>query len=164
MTLASEQATFIQDLADLWDNADENTTVFDTGDLFEDYFSGAAVAGGVSGATTIIPKSTYPGLSPMATPFGLAPVAAAAFEAALLALVLGTVFIPVPPVTLIGPVHIPIGPAVPGVLTLALTPILLVPSAESKVALLGGIFATYLQSWTTPVTTPGPVVVPTPII
>lgn len=167
MTLALKQDDFIADIVDLWDNADASTTIFDTGDLLESYWTGSEVTL-ASSADTFASKITHPGLTPIATPLGMvAPLAAAAFEAALLAMVLGTTYTPNANFLIAVPnVPVPVGPAIPGVLTATLTAIFLVLSASSKAATIGGHFATYLQSWTAPVSIVAPPSgpVPTPII
>lgn len=158
--------SFAADLADLWASADENTTIYDTADLIETFWSNSMVAAMTS---IVVSQSTYAGFTPMAVqpPVGTPASAAASFELAISTMVLGTTFIPVPPsVTVPPPVPVPAGPATPGILTTSLTGIFtagaLAPTPTAP--LVSAAIIAYLAAWLIGVvTSPSPTVVPTPI-
>lgn len=166
MSLAAGLSQFSNDLADLWDNADESTTIFETGDLIQAYWEdNARVTGYEVTAPTVVPAATYAALSPLTNPNGTAATAAAAFEAACVNLVTTTLFsiIP-PPFTTPPPYPVPAGPAIPGTLTGTLTTFFGVLSSESKAAAFAAIIGAYMQAWLILVTVPPSAAAPVPII
>lgn len=166
MTLVAELLQFKNDLQDLWDNADETTTVFETGDLIQTFWEdGARVTGYEVTSPVTIPNATYSGLTPITNPAGSAPTAAAAFEAACSNLALTTLFtIVVPPFTTPPPFPTPLGLAIPGVLTATLTTFFGVLSDESKAIPFADIIAGYLGGWSILVTVPPAAAAPVVII
>ena len=157
MTLATSQAAFVAEIVDLCDNATPTTTVYKTADAIESYWSNAYVTGFPMPTAVFVPKTSYGPLAPIALipPTGTPLSAAAAFEAALAALVVASTFvILLPAFTTPPPIPVLGGPATPGTLTSALTTIFSTPSLSSVAATAAGLFAAYLQTWTIATTIP----------
>jgi hypothetical protein len=165
MSLAAAKAQFASDLVDLWDNADENTTIYETGDLIETFWGNSRVTGYEVTSPVVIPGSTYAGLAPLLTYNGTAATAAAAFEAACSTMVVGTLYtIIAPPFTTPPPFPTPAGAAIPGVLTSALTTFFGILSPSSKASAFADLIAAYLGGFSINVTVPPAGAVPVPII
>lgn len=162
MTLALNETVFRTQLALIWDGPIPSTTIFETADVLEDYWTGAQITGHLLADAVFSSQITYPALSPLAVPVGTPATAAAAFEAAFVAMVGGTTFFPVTPNFLFGP-NTPLGPALPGALTSALTVLFSNVTIVSQSTPFANLVVAYLSSWVNAVAIISPPSGPVPI-
>lgn len=174
MSMLSVVAQFPGNLQSLWEGADENTTVYETADLIEDFWGNCEVSGYPQPAnqTNVILQTSYLGFGLISEPLlsHTAAYAAQAFETGLTALCLATTFILVAPPSAVPPIFpAPGGTATPGLLTAALTAIFTSGAAPGAVTptapLVAAEIIKFLNGWLCnvlipPATTP----VPLPII
>lgn len=171
MSMIPYATQFSTELADLWLNAGASTTVFDTADLIESFWSNCEVSGYPQPAnqTVVIPQTSYPGFALIAEPLPThtAAYAAQAFETGLTAHCLATTFVLVPPPSGVPPAApLPGGTATPGLLTTALTAIF-TAGAEQTVPtptadLVAAEIIKFLNGWIYNVLIP-PATVPVPL-
>jgi hypothetical protein len=169
-------AQFSADLASLWANADENTTVYETADLIESLWGNCEITGFSPAIPTNlvqpVPQATYAALAPLAAtpgPSSTAAAAASAIEAACLALCASTVFAVTPPASIAAPpAPLPGGPATPGLLTSALTGIFISGAADGATSPTAPSVAAeivkFLSGWVESVVIPPASAAPIPII
>lgn len=171
MSMVGYAAQFATDLEDLWTNADENTTVYDTADLIETFWGNCEVTGYPQPAnqTNVISQSSYPGFAIIEQPLAThtPAIAAQAIETGLTALCIATTFVLVAPPSAVPPTApLPGGTATPGLLTTALTTIFTqgaVDGASTPTApLVAAEIIKFLNGWICNVLIP-PATSPVPI-
>lgn len=166
--LAPNIPLFKSQLSNLWDNPKPGTTIYETGDIIQTFWSNSVVAGYEIAPCIVPPNATYAGLLPLVPvpPLdyvaGTAASAAAAFEAACSQMVLATLFTIIPP-PFTTPPPVPTGVSLPGLLTTSLTSIFLSGVAPTS-SLVVDVLVSYFQSWVILVTIPPAGPVPVPII
>ena len=164
--MAMSASALITDFTGLWTAPFPQTRSYqDTADAIEALWRTSIVGGGggLSTAVVFTPGITYGPLSPVGGFISPAQTAAA-FEAACQAMVLATIYTPIPS-AVITPPPTPVT-ATPGTLIAALLPVFTGPSASTtasgQAALAGAAIHAYLTGWQISVTVApaAPVLVP----